>query len=292
MRAVKERANAKINLFLDVRAKRPDGYHDINTVMHSVSLYDEVTVCVAPSANTSVSLRVVGNDRLVTDNKNLAVIAAKLYLERTAKTAAVSIKLVKNIPISAGLAGGSTDAAATLRAMNKLFDGYLSDRALRAMALDIGSDVPYCLFGRTAVCEGRGEIITPTYHPTLYTVIAAPNEYVSTPAAYSELDRIYSDFDRSVGRRGEQLYDKMLSALAEKRIDFSAVYNIFEDAVFPLCPRSAEIKAEMYRLGAVSAAMSGSGPSVYGIFESENAARIAADRLKNEGVSAYYAASV
>ncbi len=292
MRAVKENAYAKINLFLDVSAKRPDGYHDINTVMHSLSLCDTLTVSVAPAKNTSVSLTVMGKDRLVTDNKNLAVMAARLYLERTAKTAEVKIKLVKNIPIAAGLAGGSSDAAATLRAMNKLFGHYLSSRALSSLALEIGSDVPYCLDGGTALCQGRGEIITPTYNPHLYTAVAVADEYVSTPMAYAALDRLYSDFDGSIPTRGEELLGVMLSSLKNKKTDLTAVYNIFEEVVFDSCPKSKMIKSEMYSLGAVAAAMSGSGPSVFGIFDSKYRAENATQALRAKGFRAWYAESV
>ena len=292
MRAVKENAYAKINLFLDVAAKRPDGYHDINTVMHSVSLCDSLTVTVAPARVSSVSLRVVGNDRLVTDGKNLAVMAAKLYLEKTAKTAAVTIKLLKNIPVAAGLAGGSTDAAATLRALNKLFGHYLSERALSELALKLGSDVPYCLVGGTAVCTGRGEIITPTYNPHLYAVIAVADEYVSTPAAYSALDRLYSDFDGSVVRIGEKFYGNISSSLENKKIDTSSLYNIFEEVVFDTCPKSREIKSKMYSFGARSALMSGSGPSVFGIFATKNEAENAVKQLCTLGIRAWYAESV
>ena len=292
MRAVKENANAKINLFLDVSAKRPDGYHDINTVMHSISLSDTLTVSVTSARATSVTLKVEGNDRLVTDDKNLAVLAAKLYLERTAKTAYGQIKLVKNIPVAAGLAGGSTDAAATLRAMNKLFGHYLSSRALADLALELGSDVPYCLLGGTALCEGRGEIINPIYNPHFYTAVAVADEYVSTPLAYAALDRLYSDFDGSVVGRGKELYRNMICSLQNKSPDLGAVYNVFEEAVFDSCPKSRIIKSDMYSLGALTAAMSGSGPSVFGIFNSKSAAEFATLELKAKGFRAWFAESV
>ena len=292
MRAIKENAYAKINLFLDVTGKRDDGYHDINTVMHSVSLFDTLTVCVAPARESSVSLRVVGNDRLVTDEKNLAVAAAKLYLERAAITAEVKIKLEKRIPVAAGLAGGSTDAAATLRAMNRLFDRYFTERALLKIAFELGSDIPYCLLGATALCQGRGELITRLPDLKLHTVIAVTGEYVSTPKAYQALDGIYSDFDGSVKSVGTFLFDKMIASLEKGRFAYDAVYNVFEEASFKICKRAAALKEKMKALGAVCAAMSGSGPSIFGIFESEAAARAAICNLEKEGVCAYYAVSV
>ena len=189
MRAVKEKANAKINLYLDVISKREDGFHDVKTVMHSVSLSDEVTVIYSPSDTQNIRISLKGNRFLPTDDKNLAYKAAKLYLDSAAMRADIDIILDKHIPIAAGLAGGSSDAAATLRAMNKLFDKMFSEKALFKMAEKIGSDVPYCLYGKTALCEGRGEIITKLPDTLkLNVVIAVANEYVSTPMAYSELD--------------------------------------------------------------------------------------------------------
>ena len=292
MRAVKENAYAKINLFLDVVGKRPDGFHDVDTVMHSIALFDTLTVTLSPARVSTVSLRVIGNDRLVTDDKNLAVRAARLFLERAAITAAVNIKLEKRIPVSAGLAGGSTDAAATLRAMNRLTDRYFSECALLSLALELGSDVPYCFIGGTARCEGRGEIMTKLTAPALNTVIAVTDEYVSTPRAYAALDGIYSNFDGSLPRRGPELSKLILKSLAEGRLEPKSVYNVFEDVTFPVCPKSKTVKARMSELGAICAAMSGSGPSVFGIFESEEGAILARDALNGEGYCAYFAKSV
>ena len=130
MNAVKESAYAKINLYLDVTGKRADGFHDISTVMHSVSLSDDITVTVNSVGTRSVKLVLDGNRRLPTDSKNLAVSAAELFLSRSGIDADITVKLRKRIPVSAGLAGGSTDAAAVLRAMNKLFKRPLTDRVL------------------------------------------------------------------------------------------------------------------------------------------------------------------
>ena len=134
MKAQKEFANAKINLYLDVISRREDGFHDIKTVMHSVSLADEVTVIYRPSQTTNIKMSVIGNRFLPTDGKNLAVRAAALYLDMAKKTADIEIILKKKSPVAAGLAGGSSDAAATLRAMNKLFDKMFTERALYKMA--------------------------------------------------------------------------------------------------------------------------------------------------------------
>ena len=293
MRAVKEKANAKINLYLDVISKREDGFHDIKTVMHSVSLSDEVTVIYSPSDTQNIRISLKGNRFLPTDDKNLAYKAAKLYLDSAAMGADIDIILDKHIPIAAGLAGGSSDAAATLRAMNKLFDKMFSEKALFKMAEKIGSDVPYCLYGKTALCEGRGEIITKLPDTLkLNVVIAVANEYVSTPMAYSELDGLYSSFDGSVKTGGESNFESLMQSLATGKLSFNNMFNIFESAVLPKCPGAAAIKKRLIELGADATLMSGSGPSVFGLFENEDEAQKALKYLQIENINAYFAKSV
>lgn len=293
MRAVKEKANAKINLYLDVIAKRDDGFHDIKTVMHSVSLSDDVTVIYSPSDNQNIRISLKGNRFLPTDDKNLAYKAAKLYLDSAGKNANIDIILDKRIPIAAGLAGGSSDAAATLRAMNKLFDKMFSEKALFKMAEKIGSDVPYCLYGKTALCEGRGEIITKLPDTLkLNVVIAVANEHVSTPTAYLELDGIYSSFDGSVETGGEKHFEELIKSLVSGKISSDNLYNVFESAVLPTCHGAALIKNKLLEFGAQGALMSGSGPSVFGFFANERSAKAALERLQIEGINAYFAKSI
>lgn len=293
MRAVKESAYAKINLHLDVISRRPDGFHDIKTVMHSVSLCDDVTVTASPSPVTSVRMSVKGSNFLPTDEKNLAVRAALLYLKSAGLTASVDIRLDKKIPVSAGLAGGSSDAAATLRAMNKLFDRIFSDKALYRMAAELGSDVPFCLYGKTALCEGRGEIITKLPDTLkLNVVIAIANERVSTPGAYAELDREFASFDGSVPTSGEEYYSALLATLKEGKIPEGNLFNIFEKPVLKNCPKASRIKQLFYELGARVALMSGSGPSVFGIFDDAKKAEAARSALSSQRISAYIAKSV
>ena len=203
MTAVKEKAYAKINLFLDVLSKREDGFHDIRTVMHTVSLCDDVTVFYTPRDKTSIRISVDGNRYLPQDSRNLAYRAAELYLKKTAITASVEIKLIKRIPVAAGLAGGSADAAAVLRALNRINHKRLTDKALSELAGELGSDIPYCLFGKSALCEGRGENITRLPNAFLgHFVVAVGNEHVSTPKAYGALDVTFSDFDGSIPTGG------------------------------------------------------------------------------------------
>ena len=275
---VHEKAYAKINLHLNVTAKRQDGFHDIETVMQTVSLCDELAVSLAPSDRAEARLSICGAD-LPTDRGNIVTRAAELYLARSGKIGRIDISLVKRIPVAAGLAGGSADAAATLRALNGLFNSYFSESEILALAAELGSDVPFCLLGGRAVCRGRGELIEPVFSPTnLHFVIAiADGEQVSTPAAYRALDDMYSDFDGSVKREAP---------------DLTKLYNIFENAVFPTCSKAEMLKKRMVELGATASLMSGSGPSIFGIFDSEFSAKAAVDIISKDGARAYYAHSV
>ena len=293
MTTIKERANAKINLYLDVLSKRDDGFHEVKTVMHSVKFGDEITVTAIPSDKTLVKLNVIGARFLPTDTRNLAVRAAMLFLERAKLSAEVTITLVKRIPIAAGLAGGSSDAAAVLRAMNKIYGKLFSIPALSAISAELGSDVVYCLYGKTALCEGRGEKITriPVSIDAAF-VIAIANERVSTPNAYKELDRIYSDFSSDKKTSGEEKYPALIDSVKNGKIDPRGLYNVFEEAVLPVCEGASKIKEELVRLGATAALMSGSGPSVFGVFNNIEAAKTACYALRAMKFKAYFASSV
>ena len=293
MASVKEYAYAKVNLYLDVLSKREDGFHDVKTVMHTVSLADEVTVTVKPSATARVALCVVGHSKLPTDSRNLAVKAAELFLSSTLISAEVNIRLVKNIPVAAGLAGGSTDAAAVLRALNKAFKKPLTEKRLLALASELGSDVPYCLLGGTALCYGRGELIERLPERLrLNVVVAVADEYVSTPTAYAELDRIYSDFNEPRSDDHNTAFDAIMSAVTVGTLSDTKLFNVFEKAILPICSKAESVKMKMLELGATHALMSGSGPSVYGIFPDEATAVAAEKYLKEHGLRAYYALSV
>ena len=293
MTTIKERANAKINLYLDVLSKRDDGFHEIKTVMHSVKFSDEITVTSVPAEKTSVKLNVIGTRYLPTDTRNIAVKAAYLFLERAKLSCEVTITLVKRIPIAAGLAGGSSDAAAVLRALNKIHSKLFSISALAALASELGSDVAYCLYGKTALCEGRGEKITRIPFSTGEAfVIAIANERVSTPSAYKDLDVLYSDFAGYNKARGEERYSLLLSSINKGVIDPHGLFNVFEDAVLPKCSGASKIRAELIRLGAKGALMSGSGPSVFGIFNNIEDAKAACYALREMKFKAYYASSV
>ena len=292
MEKTREYAYAKINLTLDVTEKRADGFHNIESIMHSLSLSDELTVELWKSENTEINLIINGNDSLPTDGRNLVVKAAKAYLEKIGESAKINMTLVKRIPSSAGLGGGSSDAAATLRALNRIFDGRLSSDELSSLGALLGSDVPYCIVGGTALCRGRGEILSEINTAAKGAfVVAIGEDGVSTPRAYAELDRIYSDF-KDYSSVGKDRNERMIKSLLDGKISASCLYNIFEDAVIKNCPSVEKIKEVMLSAGALGALMSGSGPSVFGLFENSNAAKEAAEKLSQMGYRAFFAESV
>ncbi len=292
MNSVKEMAYAKINLYLDVTAKRDDGFHEIKTVMHTVSLADEITVGAVPVKNASqIKLSVIGADFLPTDGRNLTVRAAELFLSRCGARANVSIKLKKTIPVAAGLAGGSSDAAAVLRAMNKIFGKPFTEKALLLMAAELGSDVPYCVIGGTALCTGRGEVMTRLnkLSDKNFLIIKIP-EYVSTPASYSALDKLYSDFKEPHLASGSA--DRLMLGIENNELYSKEMFNIFESAVFPMIPAAQKAKERLLQLGAYGAMMSGSGPTVFGAFETEREAQEAKQILESEDFVTFFAKSV
>lgn len=293
MISVKENAYAKVNLYLDVLSKRDDGFHEVKTVMHTVSLADEVTVSVKSADRPTVKLSVVGHPKLPTDSRNLAYRAAELFLEATLIRAEIHIKLIKRIPVAAGLAGGSTDAAAVLRALNKSFKRPLTEKRLLTLAAELGSDVPYCLLGGTALCYGRGERIERLPERLkLNVVIAVSDEHVSTPWAYAELDRLHSDFCGARNDDHESKYKAVIESIHTGNASGIQLFNIFENAIFPSYNGAEMLKSKMAELGATHSLMSGSGPSIYGIFTDRASAEGARDTLIKMGVRAYYAESI
>ncbi len=272
-------AYAKINLYLDVTACREDGFHELLTVMHSISLHDDVTVRLSLGAARDIRLQVSGA-RLPLDSKNLAYRAADAFFAKTGKNGAVQIHIHKRLPIAAGLAGGSSDAAAVLLAMNELAGYPLRQDELLSLGATLGSDVPFCMVGGTQICRGRGEEMRPlACGAPLYIVLANGREWVSTPRAFAAMDDYYHRFDGSVphGGRPERLYRAMASGRLHTAAD--AVYNAFEPVILPSCPAATALRAQLLSLGAYAACMSGSGPSVFGLFHTLSQARHAATAI-------------
>lgn len=276
-----ERAYAKINLFLEVTGKRPDGYHNLVTVMQTVSLADILTF----EKSLSPGLRLTVSGGVPAGEDNLVCRAAKAFFAATGLPFGVDITLEKHIPVSAGLGGGSADAAATLRALSRLSEVKLPPERLSEIALSVGADVPFLVSGGLAVCRGVGERITPVSHTVPgVIVVAIADERVSTPAAFAALDRMYADFRDFAPHPLLQEWER-LSETGKFRPE--AAFNRFESAILPECPGAAFLKESLLCLGARVAQMSGSGPSVFGIFDTGSQAEAAAKALESKGARAF-----
>ena len=267
-------ACAKLNLTLDILGKRPDGYHDLCMVMQSVTLADTITL----TENRGEGLRVRTNLRfLPTGEKNLAAAAALRFWEaREQEPENLDIAIEKRIPVCAGMAGGSSDAAAVLRALNARAGEPFSPRELAKVGERVGSDVPYCVLGGTALAEGRWEVLTPLPPlPRCWVVVCKPDFPVSTPELFAQADRV--KLRRRPDTKG------ILAALEAGDLGGVArrMYNVFED-VMPrrLYVRVAEIKNELIQRGALGANMSGSGPTAFGLFDRREAAEEALAALR------------
>ncbi len=248
-------AHAKINLDLRVLGKRPDGYHELRTIFQTISLADEIGLAFEPAPETRVVIE--GN---VDIEDNLIARAARLFLAENGIAGTVRCELRKHIPMGAGLGGGSSDAAAVLRAMPALTGIPTPLRKLHAMAAQLGSDVPFFLYGGTAVGIGRGDEIFPLPPaPELYGLLVTPDIHVSTAEAYRALSARL-DPDQAAQKR-EQFGELVWS------LDLRQARNDFEAAVFELHPELARIRETLADAGAILARMTGSGSAIFGLFE-------------------------
>ena len=267
-------APAKLNLTLDVLGKREDGYHEIKMVMQSVSLADEVAISVEPG--DGITLR-TGLGFLPVDERNLAVAAALRLQEAVgASWGRISITLDKQIPVCAGMAGGSSDAAAVLRGLNQLLELGLSPQALAQIGEKVGSDVPYCVLGGTALAQGRGERITPLPPlPACHVVLAKPEFSISTPELFGQIDVKQPKCRPDTAGLIKALEAGDLPGVSRR------LFNVFEEVLPPRKRmRVEELKGELLRCGALGAGMSGTGPTVFGLFTGADAAREAGEALK------------
>ncbi len=270
---VKERAYAKINLFLDVVGKRSDGYHDIRSVMQTVSLCDEVEINVERADYSCITLK-MENSNIPADERNLAYLAAERFLDESGVCAAVDITVKKYIPDCAGLGGGSADAAAVLRGLNLALGSPLSEGKLCAIAESLGADVPFCVKGGTRLCEGKGERMS-IYPPfdAFFVIVPPVKEKIETPKAYGMLDEAFDNFEKD----NAELHDALFDFFNEDAV--LGMYNVFESVVIPLSPEIHEIRTALLDLGAAGALMTGSGSAVFGVFEGEREAEEAAKEL-------------
>ena len=263
-----QRAYAKINIGLDVLRRRADGYHEVKMIMQTVDIYDELVL--ERRKEPGIELRMDNSD-LPSGGDNLICRAADLLFLEKKITGGVNISLTKRIPIAAGMAGGSADAAAALRGVNELFDLGYSLKELQALGVGLGADIPYCLAGGTMLSEGIGEILTPLpAPPAAHLVIAKPDINVSTAFVYGNLhaDRLAWHPD----------IDGMIVALQKGDLDgiTDRLGNVLETVTVKAHPVIEQIRELLRKQGAENALMSGSGPTVFGIFkEKETAARAA-----------------
>ncbi len=286
---IKDRAFAKINLFLDVTGKRSDGYHNICSIMQSVSLCDDISVSLCRENTDTLTCSIPD---IPTDSKNLAIKAANAFRRETGFDFGTVMHIEKNIPFAAGLAGGSSDAASVLRCLRKLSGIKVDDDKMIAIAASVGADVPFCLAGGTMLTEGIGDRLTSLPKcPKLHCVIAIKGEGVSTPVAYGMLDEKYGDYSNQCHRNSVDIMLKALKALNTTSL-CDGMFNIFESVIEPIRPSVGALKNIMKANGAEKTLMSGSGPSVFGIFSAEASALSAVTELKKNGAEAYYCTTV
>lgn len=274
MRHISLKSRAKINITLDVTGKRSNGYHDMSMIMQSVNLYD--TLYIRKMHAQGIKLK-TNLSWLPSDERNIAYQAVKLFKETYGIESGISIELNKKIPVAAGLAGGSSNAAAALIGMNALFDTGLDDQTLMKLGVKLGADVPYCILGGTALAEGIGELLTPLAPmPDCYVLLAKPKINVSTAAVFKDLD--ISKIDKRPDTK------KVIKAIEQGDIGQVApnMCNVLESVTIRNYPVITTIKKTMLQYGALGAIMSGSGPTVFGIYHSKDKAYKAAHKLKLE----------
>lgn len=272
-----EQARAKINLSLDITGRRPNGYHDVRMIMQTLELCDDLSFEAKESGH---GLKLMTDSELLNSEAeegmdNLVVKAAKKLSEALNREFDVLITLNKRIPIAAGLAGGSADAAAALRGLNRLYSLGLSSDELRKIAVTIGADVPFCVDGGLCLSEGIGEILTPLSPlPSFPTVICKPNVFVSTKD-------VYTAFDATDEHKHPDV-DSMLKAISvyDSQEVAKLLENILEPVTVKMHPIIKGIEGNLENFGAIKAIMSGSGPTVFGLFNSMKEASAAAEGLR------------
>ena len=272
---VQEYAYAKLNLTLDVTAKRDDGYHDMLMVMQTVSVTDSIVL----EQTGEKGIRASSYFRYIpTDERNLAVRAAGAYLNAVGEEKnGILIRMDKSIPVGAGMAGGSADAAAVLRGMNRLHGNRMNRRELEKLGEQVGSDVAFCVAGGTALARGRGEVLEDlTPMPDCAIVICKPGFSISTPELFRKLDQ--------TGLRTHPDTAGMLSALESGNLKEISMrmFNVFEEVDDRRMRSEAEIKHVLLDYGALGAVMTGTGSAVFGVFGDETAAETCAAYLRSE----------
>lgn len=291
------KAYAKVNLALDVIRRRPDGYHEVKMIMQNLSLHDVLTFSVndkeikkykdskaevsKKKENESYKIILTANsDKIPVDERNLVYKVVSLMFDEYGINACIKIHLEKHIPVEAGMAGGSTDCAAAIKAVNRIFELGLSQKELMDIGVKLGADVPYCIMARTALSEGIGEKLTSvTPLSSCYVLVAKPPISVSTGMVYKNLKCDELDAHPDVDGMIEALSNKDIKGVTE-RMD-----NVLETVTVKLHPKIEELKDIMKDKGALNAIMSGSGPTVFGIYEDKNVAEAAGEYIIKKGLS-------
>lgn len=268
---VKVKAYAKINLMLDIINKRTDNYHDLFMIMQSINLYDTVTVCENKSKSISITC---SNADVPLNNSNIAWKAAESFFEHTKKkNKGINIDIIKRIPHSAGIAGGSADGAAVITALNRIYKTNLSDDELCKIAVKVGADLPFCVTGGTRLAQGIGDILN-IVKPLrkCHIVLIKPDVDVNTSIAYKQFDEF--------GKNHTPDKFGMLCAMQSRNLEIisAKMENVFEQ--FIDVPNRIEIKEIMKNNNALGVCMSGSGPSIFGIFTEKSNAQKCCDELK------------
>ena len=265
MNSIRLKAYAKINLGLDVLGNRPNGYHDVRMIMQSIGLHDKINISLQKRDEITVNTNL---HYLPTNENNLVYKAAKLIKTEFQINTGVVINLEKKIPVAAGLAGGSSDAAATLYGLNKLFRLNIPMNQLMEYGLQLGADVPFCLHRGTALSEGIGEVLTTLPHmPSCYILLVKPDISVSTKFVYENLDLaeniLHPDIDGMIAAIKNQNLNHLIDHLG----------NVLETVTTKEYPIIQQIKEKMLELGALGSMMSGSGPTVFGIYTDKKTAQ-------------------
>lgn len=274
------KAYAKINLGLDVIRRREDGYHEVRMIMQNIGLHDVLEL----SKSSNPGIRISTNkDNIPVNEDNLIYKSARLLLDEFGITEGLDVKLTKNIPVAAGLAGGSTDAAATLIGINNIWGLGLTTEELMERGVRIGADVPYCILGGTAVAEGIGEVLTSLEPcPDCYVIIAKPAADVSTKHVYTSL-KLDGITHPNIDAILEGISRKNIVRIAEN------LGNVLESVTIKEHPVINDIKEIMMEKGALASLMSGSGPTVFGIFDNEELAKVCLSEIEKSGKAKDYA---
>lgn len=283
MKTLTRNAYAKVNLALDVLRRREDGYHDVCMIMQNLSLYDTLTFTMEEADMLAITLS-CDKEFVPCDERNLIYKAIVLMGETYHLTGHIHVELVKRIPVEAGMAGGSTDCAAAFHAMRELYGLDVSDQKLMKLGVKLGADVPYCIMAKTALSEGIGEVLTEVAPlPDCFVVVAKPTISVSTKMVYENLHANELQHHPDVAGMIEALKQGDLSGVA------SRMENVLETVTTKLYPQIEEIKQSMKETGAENAIMSGSGPTVFGLYRGKAIAEQAAEKIRQQyGLSEVY----